>query len=176
MNVSPTHPGSASPAAHSATPSPVIDPASGASGHAHCRLTRRQSVISWIFQGLAAAILFQTLFFKFTGAPESVYIFSTLGVEPWGRYAAGLSELVAVLLLLIPRFTIIGAAMAVGVMSGAIGSHLVRLGIVVQDDGGLLFALAWIVLLSALVILWIRREQIARLTRDPWGYLRGLSL
>ncbi|MFN0123139.1 MAG: DoxX family protein [Blastocatellia bacterium] len=108
---------------------------------------------------IVAAILFQTLFFKFTGAPESVYIFTTLGMEPWGRIGSGIAELIAVVLLLTPRTVVLGALLSLGVISGAIVSHLTQLGIVVQDDGGLLFALAVIVFVCSAVIVWLRRRE-----------------
>ena len=117
-------------------------------------------VVSWICRIAAAVILLQTLYFKFTGAPESVYIFTNVGLEPWGRYASGVAELFAAILLLFPRTVWAGALLAAGVMAGAIGSHLTKLGIVVQDDGGLLFALALAVLICALVTLFIHRRQI----------------
>jgi hypothetical protein len=117
------------------------------------------SVLSWIFQVLAAVILAQTLFFKFTGAKESVYIFSKLGMEPWGRYGSGTAELIAVVLLLIPKTSFIGAILALGVITGAIMSHLTKLGIVVQDDGGLLFALAIVVFVSSLAVAFMRRAD-----------------
>src|SRR6476646_9975465 len=107
-------------------------------------LSRTQLIVSWILQVAVAAILFQTLFFKFTGAEESKYIFSRLGMEPWGRIGSGVVELIAVILLLYPKTTTLGAILSVGVISGAIYSHLTKLGIVVKDDGGLLFALALI--------------------------------
>ena len=116
--------------------------------------------VSWIFRIAAAAILLQTLYFKFTGAPESVYIFTKVGLEPWGRYASGVVELFAAVLLLFPRTAWAGALLAAGVMAGAIGSHLTKLGIVVQDDGGLLFALGLAVFISALVTLLLHRRQI----------------
>lgn len=117
-------------------------------------------VVSWICRGVAAVILLQTLYFKFTGAPESVYIFTKVGLEPWGRYASGVAELFAALLLLFPRTTAVGALLAAGVMVGAIGSHLTKLGLVVQDDGGLLFALAVIVFGCAITTAVIHRRQI----------------
>src|SRR5258706_15856023 len=95
-------------------------------------------VVSWVCQIIAAVILGQTLYFKFTGAPESVYIFSALGAEPWGRIGTGVLELVAVALLLYPRTPVLGAALAAGLMVGAIGAHLTRLGVEVQGDGGAL--------------------------------------
>src|SRR3954471_19435858 len=106
------------------------------------RIETPQTVISWILQLIVAANLFQTLFFKFTGAEESRYIFSRLGLEPWGRIGSGVVELIACILLLHPRPVAVGAILSMGVISGAIVSHLTRLGIVVQNDGGLLFALA----------------------------------
>lgn len=117
-------------------------------------------VVSWLLQLVAAGILLQTLFFKFTGASESVYIFSTLGAEPWGRIGSGIVELIASILLLIPATTTIGAALALGVISGAIVSHLTILGIEVQGDGGLLFILALIVFIASAAILVLRRAEI----------------
>jgi uncharacterized membrane protein YphA (DoxX/SURF4 family) len=117
-------------------------------------------VVSWICRIAAAVILLQTLYFKFTGAEESVYIFTKVGLEPWGRYASGVAELFAAVLLLFPGTTWLGAFIAAGVMVGAIGSHLTKLGIVVKDDGGLLFALALVVLVCALVAAYIHRRQI----------------
>jgi putative oxidoreductase len=123
-------------------------------------LPKTALTLSWIGQIVAAAILLQTLYFKFTGAPESVYIFTTLGIEPWGRIGSGVAELIAAVLLLIPATAGIGAVLALGIMAGAIFSHLTKLGIQVQGDGGLLFGLAVTVCMSALLVAWIRREQI----------------
>jgi putative oxidoreductase len=117
-------------------------------------------VLTWVLQLAVAGILLQTLFFKFTGAAESVYIFSTLGMEPWGRYASGVAELIAAVLLLIPGCASFGALLALGVISGAIVSHLTVLGIEVQGDGGLLFALALIVFFSSLAILALRWREL----------------
>src|SRR5512135_784707 len=99
-------------------------------------------VVSWVLRIVAAVILLQTLFFKFTAAPESVYIFTKVGAEPWGRIGSGVVELIAAALLLTPRWPWAGAALALGVMAGAIVSHLTILGIEVMGDKGLLFALA----------------------------------
>lgn len=112
---------------------------------------------------IAAAILLQTLWFKFSGASESKYIFTQLHAEPYGRWFAGLSELIAGILLLVPATQIIGALMAIGIMLGAILSHLFVLGIVVQDDGGQLFALAVFVLLCAVLIVFLQREKLKTL-------------
>jgi hypothetical protein len=123
-------------------------------------LSKGLNITSWILQLIVAALLFQTLFFKFTGAEESKYIFTTLGLEPWGRIGSGVVELIAVFLLLIPSTVTYGAILSLGVISGAIFSHLTKLGIVVKEDGGLLFILAVAVFVLSLVILFIRRAQI----------------
>jgi hypothetical protein len=120
-------------------------------------------LLTWALQLVVAGILLQTLFFKFTGAAESVYIFSTLGMEPWGRYASGVAELIASVLLLIPGCATFGALLALGVISGAIVSHLTVLGIEVQGDGGLLFALAVIVFICSLAILALRWRELREL-------------
>lgn len=117
-------------------------------------------VLSWSCRIIAAIILLQTLFFKFTGAPESVYIFTRVGAEPWGRIGSGVVELIAAILLLTPRFGWAGAALALGLMAGAILSHFTVLGIEVQGDKGLLFALALIVFLASSAVLFIHRAQI----------------
>ncbi|CAG0973668.1 hypothetical protein PHYC_01386 [Phycisphaerales bacterium] len=123
-------------------------------------LSARSTTASWVLQIITALVLFQTLFFKFTGAEESRYIFETLGLEPAGRIGSGLAELGAVILLLIPRTVALGALLSLAVISGAIASHLTRLGIVVKDDGGLLFGLALLVFCNSTAILAIRRGQI----------------
>lgn len=123
-------------------------------------LTKPKLIVSWLLQIVVAAVLAQTLFFKFTAAEESVQIFKTLGLEPWGRIGSGVAELIAVALLLHPRTTTLGALLSLGVISGAILSHFTRLGIEVKGDGGLLFALAISVFIGSLLILAIRREQI----------------
>lgn len=128
-------------------------------------LTKTQKIVSWVLQLIAAAILFQTLFFKFAGAEESKYIFSTLGIEPWGRIGSGIVELIAVILLLIPSTVTIGAILALGTISVAIMSHLTKLGIVVKNsdgttDGGLLFALAVVTFVASAIILFLRRNEI----------------
>ena len=128
-------------------------------------LSKSQKIISWALRISVAAILFQTLFFKFTGAAESVYIFSKLGLEPAGRIGSGIAELTAVILLLIPATVTYGALLSLGVISGALMFHLTTLGIVVinsdgTSDGGLLFALALIVFLSSAFILLLHRTQI----------------
>jgi putative oxidoreductase len=122
-------------------------------------LSKPALVASWICRLTSAAVLGQTLFFKFSGAPESVYIFTKVGLEPWGRYGSGVAELVAAILLLSPCYAWAGAVLALGVISGAIMSHLTVLGIEVQGDGGLLFGLAITVFLTSAVALFLHRQQ-----------------
>jgi len=117
-------------------------------------------VLSWILRLVAAVILLQTLFFKFTAAPESVYIFTRVGAEPWGRIGSGVIELVAAVLLLWPRLTWLGSVLAWGMMTGAIASHLTVLGIEVQGDKGLLFGLAVTVFIAAAINLFLHRAEI----------------
>lgn len=119
-----------------------------------------EKIISWACRITAAVILLQTLFFKFAAAPESVYIFSKIGLEPWGRIGSGVVELLAAILLFVPRFHWLGAAIAIGVLAGAIVSHLTVLGIVVMDDGGLLFFLALITVACCAVVLLLERRSI----------------
>lgn len=109
---------------------------------------------------IAAIILAQTLFFKFSGAEESVWIFQQLGAEPWGRLGSGFAELVCVVLLLIPRTAWMGALGGLGVISGALVSHLFLLGIEVKGDGGLLFYLALVVFVCCALTLWWRRDEL----------------
>ncbi|HMH24023.1 MAG TPA: DoxX family protein [Puia sp.] len=121
---------------------------------------KRVTIFYWALRILAAVIMLQTLFFKFSGAEESVYIFSKLGMEPWGRIGTGIIELIASIMLLVPRTTAVGALLGLGVMSGALFFHLTRLGIVVQDDHGQLFIYALLVFISCAVLVWSFRRQL----------------
>lgn len=118
------------------------------------------NTLSWILRLIVAGILLQTLYFKFTGAPESRYIFETLGAEPWGRIGSGVAELIASILLLIPATAALGAVLSLALISGAIFAHLTKLGIEVQGDGGLLFYLALAVFFGSLAIAWIHRKEL----------------
>ena len=117
-----------------------------------------KTTLFWLLRFLPAAILLQTLFFKFTAAPESVYIFTKLGAEPVGRIGSGVVELIAGILLLIPRFSWLGAGLALGTMSGAIASHLGPLGIDVLGDHGQLFAYALLTWCCSATLLWIEKS------------------
>jgi len=114
----------------------------------------------WILQIIPAVILLQSLFFKFTAAPESIEIFTKLGIEPWGRILTGVIELIVVIMLLTPRLAATGALLGFGVMTGAVIGHLTKLGIVVQNDGGLLFGLALVVMVTTGIIVYVKRNEI----------------
>jgi uncharacterized membrane protein YphA (DoxX/SURF4 family) len=121
--------------------------------------------IIWLLRIITAVILLQTLYFKFSAAAESVYIFTTLGIEPYGRIGSGIVELIASILILIPKTTIIGAVLAIGTMLGAICSHLFILGIEVKNDGGELFILAVITLLCSGILIYENRNKIPDLLK-----------
>lgn len=123
----------------------------------------RNPIFIWIVKLVAAGILVQTLYFKFSGAEESVYIFSTLGMEPYGRIGSGVVELIAALLLLIPRTALLGALLGAGTMAGALLSHLAFLGIEVKNDGGTLFILAIITFLCCLIVIYNQKSKISDL-------------
>ena len=108
---------------------------------------KAKNITSWILRVLVAVILGQTLFFKFTGAPESVALFTQLGIEPLGRIGIGIAELVAVVLILIPRTVFYGALLSVALMLGALGAHVTELGF--AGEMGSLAALAGVALLAA---------------------------
>ena len=127
---------------------------------ARVTLTRRQTIVSWTCRVIAAAIMLETLFFKFTGAPESVYIFSKMNLESWWRYGQGIWELLACVLLLLPRTAWAGGVLTLGAIGAALVSHLTVLGIEIQGDGGLRFGMAWTVFLSAAVVTFLHRREI----------------
>lgn len=117
----------------------------------------------WAVRLVAAVIMVQTLYYKFTAAEESVYIFTTVGMEPWGRIGVGVLELIASILILLNATAWLGAALALGLMAGAIVMHVTLLGIEVKGDGGQLFLYAIIVALTSVVILIFNKRTIANL-------------
>jgi putative oxidoreductase len=117
-------------------------------------------ILDWILRLTAAVILAQTLWFKFTAAPESVYIFDKVGLGAPGRIGSGVAELIAAILLVLPRTAWLGSALALGVMGGAIMSHLTVLGIVVMNDHGELFGLALTVAVCSAIVLFLHRRDI----------------
>ena len=128
-------------------------------------MNRNTTLLFWFVCIVAALIMLQTLYFKFTGAKESIEIFTRMGMEPWGRVGTGVVELIASILLLIPATVWLGAILSIGVISGAILSHLTILGIEVQGDGGYLFILAVITLICSLIALFLDRKQLPALIK-----------
>lgn len=126
---------------------------------------KTSTIVLWILRIIAAIIMLQTLYFKFSAAEESVFIFSEMGIEPWGRIATGIFELIASILILFSPTLVFGAIIGVGLMSGAILSHLTVLGIEVKDDGGQLFAYALVVWLCCMVIIWFERQKIMNILK-----------
>jgi uncharacterized membrane protein YphA (DoxX/SURF4 family) len=120
--------------------------------------------IYWILRIVPALIMFQTLYFKFTAHPQSVHLFTILGLEPYGRIGIGIGELIAVILILIPRTTILGALMGVGLMSGAIFSHITKLGIVFEGDA-ILFTYAVVTLICCAILVYLHKYQIPGLLK-----------
>lgn len=125
----------------------------------------KTNILTWIIKLTAVVILLQTLYFKFSGAEESIYIFETLGIEPFGRISSGVVELIASILILIPRTTLLGALLALGTMAGAIVSHLFVLGIEVKNDGGTLFILALVTFSCSLYLILINKSKIPNLLK-----------
>ena len=135
----------------------------------------------WALSSYIAIVFVQSLFFKFTGSEESIFIFSTLrawsGIglfEPAGRWIIGICELIASTLLLLPRSRVFGAAMAICIMTGAISFHLFTpLGVEILGDGGELFILACGVWISGWIILALSAEDIRMWTGTALNVLRA---
>ena len=123
----------------------------------------------WVLKIVASLIMLQTLYFKFTGAEESVYIFSKLGIESWGRIGTGVLELIASILILYPRTTFFGALLGSGLMFGAVIIHLTKLGIAVQGDKGQLFIYAALTLVSCLLLVFIKRHEGINFLKNLFG-------
>ncbi len=122
--------------------------------------------IPLVLRIIVAVILIQTLRFKFTAHPDSVYIFETVGLEPYGRIGIGILELIAGILLLIPKTVWLGAFLTIGVISGAVFMHLTKLGIDVNNDGGILFFTAVVTLLLSAIILYLYRKDIPLINKQ----------
>lgn len=123
-----------------------------------------KTIFTWILRLIAAFIMLQTLYFKFTAQPESVQLFTTLGMEPWGRIGTGVGELIASILILIPRTTLMGAIMGLGLMSGAIFFHLTKLGVYFGGDA-VLFGYAVTVFVCCALLIIMYRKNIPQLLK-----------
>ncbi len=113
----------------------------------------------WSCRIIVSLILLQTLYFKFSAHPESVLLFTKLGVEPWGRIALGCIELVVGIGLLIPRMSLLASFGATGILSGAIVTHLAVIGIESNGDGGQLFFMALVAFIAAAVAFWTQWNE-----------------
>ncbi len=123
-----------------------------------------RTIFTWLFRILAAVIMLQTLYFKFTAQSESVQLFTILGMEPWGRIGTGVAELIASILILVPRTTLLGALLGLGLMCGAIFFHLTKLGIYFGGDAVLFsYAVICFACCAALIILY--RKNIPQLLK-----------
>ena len=122
------------------------------------------TIIIWVLRILAALILLQTLYFKFTAHPQSVHLFTILGMEPWGRIGTGVLELIASILILYPKTTGLGATLGAGLMAGAIFFHLTKLGIIFEGDS-VLFIYAVITFICCLILMVINKNQILGLLK-----------
>ncbi len=119
-----------------------------------------KKIISLLLRIAVALILLQTLYFKFTAHPDSVYIFTQVGLEPYGRIGIGILELIAATLIVIPKTTWLGASLTLGILGGAILMHLTLLGVEVNEDGGTLFYLATLTFVLSAIVLWMSKKEI----------------
>ena len=109
---------------------------------------------------IIAIILIQTLRYKFTGHADSIFIFTEVGLEPYGRIGIGIIELIAAILILVPKTIWLGSGLTIGVLSGAIFCHLTKIGIEVNGDGGVLFYMGLATFLLSSIVLWYDRKSI----------------
>ncbi len=116
--------------------------------------------ILWVLRLAISAILLQTLYYKFTAHPDSVFIFESLGVEPFGRIGLGIIELITAILILINSTRILGLLLSLLIILGAIFSHFIVLGLQIANDGGGLFSLAIIVFICSVISLIILKEEV----------------
>jgi uncharacterized membrane protein YphA (DoxX/SURF4 family) len=123
-------------------------------------------IINIVFRVVPAIIMLQTLYFKFTAHPQSVKLFTILGMEPWGRIGIGVFELIAAILLMINRTKLLGALLGIGLMLGAIFFHLTNKNIGINFDGDpILFIYAVITLLCCSIIAFINRKGIINILK-----------
>ena len=126
----------------------------------------KKPLLHWILRLVPAFILMQSLFFKFSASPVSVKLFTTIGLEPFGRIGIGVAEIIVAILILVPKTTVYGAIGAVGLMIGAIYYHIATpLGIAISledgsTDGGQLFIMAWVVLILSAINAFIHHKNL----------------
>jgi uncharacterized membrane protein YphA (DoxX/SURF4 family) len=120
-----------------------------------------RNIALWILRLIPALILLQTLYFKFTAHPQSVKLFTQIGMEPYGRIGTGVLELIAALLLLIPRLTGYGAILGLVMMTGALYFHLTKIGIYFDGDP-VLFIYAVITFVCCAILILVYKNQLEK--------------
>jgi putative oxidoreductase len=105
----------------------------------------------WILQIGAAGMFLMVGFFKLSGDPRMVGLFDAIGLGQWFRYVTGSLEVLGALLLLIPRLSGLGALLLMGVMLGAVPTHLFVVG------GSPLLAITLLIVTG--VVAWGRRKR-----------------
>lgn len=123
-------------------------------------LVKMKKKILLILRLVIAIILIQTLRFKFTAHPDSVFIFQSVGLEPYGRIIIGIFELIAGVLLLIPKTVWAGSLLTLGILGGAIMIHLTQIGLVVNNDKGVLFITALVTFVLSIILLYHYRKDV----------------
>lgn len=124
------------------------------------------TIISWVLRIAISIIYLQTLYFKFTGHPDSVYIFSELGLEPYGRIGVGVIELIVSILLLINKTKLLSIIVSLGIITGAIASHLLVIGITIKEDHGGLFTLAIIIFTLNIVLIYLHKTDFSKILKN----------
>lgn len=119
-------------------------------------------LLSFVLRIAISLIYLQTLYFKFTGHPDSVYIFSKLGLEPYGRIGVGVIELIVSILLLINKTKLLSIIVSLSIITGAIASHLLVIGITIKEDDGGLFTLAIIIFTLNIVLIYLHKTDFSR--------------
>lgn len=120
-------------------------------------LNKAEKLISIVFQIIAALILANAAFGKFSGNEMSVHVFHELNILET-RIVIGIIEVLAALLLLskIPQY---GALLGFGTMLGALIAHVSILGMEIHGDGGQMVMMMAVVLLSSIIVMWINRRR-----------------
>lgn len=129
---------------------------------------KTKKILSLLLRVVVAVIFLQTLYYKFTAHPDSVHIFSEMGLEPYGRIGLGIVELITSILILLPMTKNMGILISLGVIGGAIFSHFLVLGVQVEGDGGGLFTLAIVVLLCCIALLFIHKDEFMALLKKKF--------
>ena len=124
---------------------------------------KKTSLLSFVIRIAISLIYLQTLYFKFTAHPDSVYIFSKLGLEPYGRIGIGMLELIVAILLVLNKTKLLSIIVSLGIITGAIASHLLVIGITIKEDHGGLFTLAIIIFTLNIVLIYLHKTDFSKI-------------